>query len=72
MATELREMRNSIVLHTDTTLVERRLKKLKTYIYSIPYYDSHNGKIIGVDMYFDKSARNTLQKLVNSSQLPLL
>lgn len=72
MATELRDMKNTLALYTDMTPVERRLKKLKTYIYSVPYYDSHNGKIIGVDMYFDKSARNTLQKLVRSSQLPLL
>jgi hypothetical protein len=72
MATELRYMKNTLALHTDTTLVERRLKKLKSYIYSIPYYDSYNGKIIGVDMFFDKSARNTLRKLVKSGQLPLL
>jgi len=72
MAMELRDMKNTLALHTDATLVERRLKKLKSYIYSIPYYDSYDGKIIGVDMYFDKSAGNTLRKLVNSSQLPLL
>ena len=72
MAIELRDMKNTLALHTDATLVERRLKKLKSYIYSIPYYNSHDGKIIGVDMFFDKSARNTLRKLVDSSQLPLL
>ncbi len=72
MATELRETNNTLVLHTNATIVERRLKKLKSYIYSIPYYDSYNGKIVGIDLYFDKSARNTLQKLINSSQLPLL
>ena len=53
-------------------LERKPVKKLKSYIYSIPYYDSHNGKIIGVDMFFDRSARNTLRKLVKSSQLPLL
>ena len=72
MATELRDMKTTLALHTDATPVERRLKKLKSYIYSIPYYNSHDGKIIGVDMFFDKSARNTLRKLVDSSQLPLL
>ena len=72
MVTELRDMKNTLALHTDTTLVERKLKKLKSYIYSVPYYDSYNGKIIGVDMFFDKSARYTLRKLVKSSQLPLL
>ncbi len=71
MAAELRDMKGTLALHTDTTLVERRLKKLKTYLYSVPYYNSHNGKIVGVDMYFDKSARTTLRRLVKSSQLPL-
>ena len=72
MAVELRDMKITLALHTNAIPVERRLKKLQSYIYSIPYYDSHNGKIIGVDMFFDKSARSTLRKLVKSSQLPLL
>lgn len=71
MTTELRDMKETLALHTDTTTVERRLKKLKSYLYSVPYYNSHNGKIVGVDMYFDKSAKTALRKLVNSSQLPL-
>ena len=71
MATELREMKDTLAIHTDSVQVERRLKKLKSYIYSIPYYNSNDGKIVGVDMFFDKSARNTLRKLVDRSQLPL-
>lgn len=71
MITELRNMKDSLALHTDATLIERKLKKLKSYIYSVPYYDSHSGKIVGVDMYFDRSARSTLKKLVETSQLPL-
>ena len=72
MAIELRDMKNTLALHTDTTLIERRLKKLKSYIYSVPYYDSRDGKIIGIDMFFDKCSRNTLRKLVKFNQLPLL
>ncbi len=71
MSLELREMDGKIALHTDTVIVERKLKKLKTYIYSTPYYDTGSGKIIGVDMFFDKSARSMLLKLVNENQLPL-
>jgi len=71
MNTELRDMRHTLALHTDETLVERKLRKLKTYIYTIPYYNASNGKIIGVDMFFDKSAKTTLRKLVDSNQLPL-
>jgi hypothetical protein len=72
MNAELRDMKDTLALHTDTTLVERKLRKLKSYIYTIPYYSSCDGKIIGVDMFFDKSARSVLRKLVNSNQLPLL
>jgi hypothetical protein len=71
MVTELRNMKDSLALHTDATAIERKLKKLKSYIYSVPYYNAHTGKIIGVDMYFDRSARLTLKKLVKTSQLPL-
>ena len=71
MGTDLRETGDTIVVHTDATLVERKLKKLKSYIYSIPYYDAGNGKIIGVDMFFEKSARPLLRKIVNENQLPL-
>lgn len=71
MKTEIRDMNGTIALHTDATLVERRMKKLKSYIYSVPYYDARNGKIVGVDMFFDKSARPILRKLVDESQLPL-
>ncbi len=72
MATELRDMKITLALHTNTSIVERRLKTLKSYIYSVPYYDSHNGKIIGVDMFFDKSARSSLRKFIKYNQLPLL
>lgn len=72
MVTELRNMNGSLTLHTNVTDVERRLKKLKSYRYSVPYYSSNNGKIIGIDLYFDKSAGNALRKLVKTSQLPLL
>ena len=71
MNTQLRDMKTTLALHTNQTLVERKLKKLKSYIYSVPYYNAYSGKIIGVDMFFDKSARNTLKRLVDSSQLPL-
>jgi len=72
VVTELRNMKGNLTLHTNITDIERRLKKLKSYRYSIPYYSINNGKIIGIDLYFDKSAGNVLRKLVKTSQLPLL
>ncbi|MFC1943854.1 hypothetical protein ACFLWO_04705 [Chloroflexota bacterium] len=68
---EFRDTRETVALYTDTTDIERKLKKLKTYTSSIPYYNMSNGKIVGVDLYFDKSARITLRKLAKTHQLPL-
>lgn len=70
MITEYREMSDKLVLYTDVTEVERRMKKLKSHLYTIPYYNSGDGKIVGVDLYFEKSARNILRKMAGS-QLPL-
>ncbi|MFC2038326.1 hypothetical protein ACFLUG_00945 [Chloroflexota bacterium] len=71
MVTELREMKGILALHTNTTDIERRLKKMKSFRYSVPYYSSNDGKIVGIDLYFDKSARTALRKLVSQNQLPL-
>ena len=71
MITEYRDMRDKLALYTDVTEVERRLKKLKSHLYSVPYYDSGNGKIIGVDLYFDRTARSVLRKIAGGNQLPL-
>jgi hypothetical protein len=69
---ELRNMNDKLALHTNVTDIERRLKKLKSFHYSIPYYNTNNGKIIGIDLYFDKSAGTVLRRLVKTNQLPLL
>ena len=72
MIAELRDMNGKLALHTTTTDIERKLKKLESFIYSVPYYSTKDGKIVGIDLYFDKSAGNVLRKLVKTSQLPLL
>ena len=71
MIVEFRDMKEKLVLYTDTSEVERRLKRLKSCMSSVRYYDSHNGKTVGVDLYFDRSARNMLLKVANTFQLPL-
>ncbi len=70
MIVDLREMKEKLVLYTDIPEMERRLKRLKFYVSKVPYYDTSNGKILGVDLYFDKSARNILSKVANTYQLP--
>ena len=70
MIVDLREMKEKLVLYTDIPEMERRLKRLKLYVYKVPYCDTSNGKILGVDLYFDKSARNILLKVANTYQLP--
>ena len=71
MIAEFRDMNEKLALHTNITEIERRLTRLKSYIYSVPYYDGHNGKIIGIELYFEKSARTMLLKVANTYQLPL-
>ncbi len=71
MIAEFRDMDEKLALHTDITELERQLKRLKSCIYWVPYYNGNDGKITGVDLYFDKSARNMLLKVANTHQLPL-
>ena len=71
MIAELRDMKEKLALYTNITEMERRLKRLKSCIYWVPYYDGHNGKIIGTDLYFENSARKMLLKVTNTYQLPL-
>ena len=71
MIAEFRDMKEKLALYTDITVMERRLKRLKSCMYWIPYYGGHNGKIVGIDLYFEKSARNMLLKVSNTYQLPL-
>jgi hypothetical protein len=68
---EFRDMKEKLALYTDITVMERRLKRLKSCMYWIPYYGGHNGKIVGIDLYFEKSARNMLLTVANIYQLPL-
>ncbi len=67
MIVDLREMKEKLVLYTDIPEMERRLKLC---VYKVPYYDTSNGRILGVDLYFDKSAKNILSKVANTYQLP--
>ena len=71
MIAELRDMKEKLALHTDIIEIERRLKRLSSCIYRVPYYDSHTNKIVGVDLYFKKSSKNMLLKVANTFQLPL-
>jgi len=64
-------MKEKLALHTDIIEIERRLKRLSSCIYWVPYYDSNTDKIVGVDLFFKKSAKNMLQKVANTRQLPL-
>jgi len=68
---ELRDMKEKLALYTDNIEIERRLKRLNSCIYWVPYYDSHSNKIVGVDLFFKKSAKNMLSKVANTHQLPL-
>jgi hypothetical protein len=67
---DLREMKEKLVLYTDIPEIQRRLTRLKLYLYKVSYYNTNNGKILGVDLYFDKSAKHMLSRVANTYQLP--
>ncbi len=71
MIVEFRDMKEKVALYTDISEIEHQLKRLKSCIYSVRYYDSHNSKTVGVDLYFNRYARNMLLKVANTYQLPL-
>ena len=71
MIVEFRDMKEKLALYTDIREIEYHLKRLKSFIYSISYYDGPSSKTIGVDLYFARSARNMLLKVANTYQLPL-
>ena len=68
MVAELRINGNRVVLFTNEALVYRHLAGLSITKYKVPYLQ--NGKMIGVDFYFDKKLLQTIRKL-KTGQLPL-
>jgi len=63
MVTELRGMGNRLALYTDDDRVYKYLHKRTCTISKVPY--TQNGRLIAVDLYFDKKVRRTVTRVLN-------
>jgi len=67
MTAELRTIGNRLAVYTDDASLFRRLKGGPTPLYKVPYLKG--GKMVGVDLYFDKKFRNTVARVVDGQML---
>ena len=68
MVAELRNMGDKLALYTDENWVYRQLHKRTYTLYGVPY--THEGKLVAVDLYFDRKVRSTIKRVL-SGQLML-
>ena len=67
MVAELRKNGKRWVLYTDDTYVYKHLKKNAFTTQKVPYIK--NGKIVGVDFYFEKKSIRTMRKIARGQML---
>jgi hypothetical protein len=67
MVAELRKIGSQVVLFTNEAPIYRRLNGLSLTNYKVPYLQ--NGKVVGIDFYFDRSLRKTAQKVKDGQLL---
>jgi len=67
MTAELRTIGNRLAVYTDDESLYRRLKEGPTPLCKIPYLKG--GKMVGVDLYFDKKFSNTVARVVDGQML---
>ena len=63
MVTELRKVDNELALYTDDNWVYQRFYKWPSTLCKTPY--TQNGKLVGVDLYFDKRIKSTIVRVIN-------
>ena len=67
MVAELRRIGNKLALYTDDNDVYRRLYRWNATLCRVPYKKGKN--VVGVDMYFEPWARNTVKRVLNGQSL---
>jgi hypothetical protein len=67
MIAELRTIGNRLAVYTDDESLYRRLREGPTPLYKVPYLKG--GKMVGVDIYFDKKFKNTVARVVDGQML---
>ena len=63
MVAELRKVDKRLALYTDDDPVYKRLYRWPYTLYKAPY--TKNGKLVGVDLYFDRQLRHTVVQVIN-------
>jgi len=61
MVAELRRSGTRMVLFTDEAPIYRHLNELSITKYKIPYLK--NGKVVGIDLYFDRKLWRTVRRV---------
>jgi hypothetical protein len=67
MVAELRRTGGRIVLYTDDAYMYKYLNKVKLTKHKVPYLQ--NGEMVGIDFYFDKKLRRTVQRVKTGQML---
>ena len=63
MVAELRKVGSELALYTDDNWVYQRFYKWPHTLCKAPYTQS--GKLVGVDLYFDKKVKHTIIQVIN-------
>ncbi len=63
MVAELRNVADKLALYTDDNRVYERFHKRTPTLYRVPYIQ--NGKLVAIDLYFDRKLKNTITQVIN-------
>lgn len=63
MVTEIRKVNKRIALYTDDTSLFKCFNKWYGTSHRVPYTQS--GKMVGIDLYFDKQFTSAVRQIVN-------
>ena len=63
--TELRDMKTTFCLYTQDQDIKERVERWHSYLFKVPYIK--NGQVIAFDLYFDRTAKIQLERLVNAN-----
>ncbi len=63
MVAELRNMGNRLALYTDDDRVYQYLHKWTCTMFRVPY--TRDGKLVAADLYFDRKARSTVDRVLD-------
>jgi hypothetical protein len=67
MVAELRKSGKRWVIYTDDTIVYKHLNKYVSPANRVPY--TKNGKVIGIDYYFDRRSARAVKRIAKGQML---